>query len=49
MLKFNILDDCNFGTPYLLHPKSTFDKNDLVEFNSNLVSVVNISAQSKML
>ena len=32
MPKFNILDDCNFGTSYLLYPESTFDKICLVEF-----------------
>ena len=26
MLKFDILDDCNSGAPYLLHPKSIFDE-----------------------
>ena len=32
MSKFDILDDCNFGAPYLLHPKSVFDENCLVGF-----------------
>ena len=32
MLKFDILDDCNFGEPYLLHPKSVFDENCWVGF-----------------
>ena len=32
MSKFDILDDCNFGTPYLLHPKSVFDENCWVGF-----------------
>ena len=33
MLKFNILDDYNFGGPYLLHPKSVFDENCWVGFH----------------
>ena len=32
MSKFDILDDCNFGVPYLLHPKFVFDENCWVEF-----------------
>ena len=32
MSKFDILDDCNFGVPYLLHPKSVFDENCWVGF-----------------
>ena len=32
MLKFDILDDCNFGVLYLLHPKSVFDENYWIGF-----------------
>ena len=32
MSKIDILDHCNFGGPYLLHPKSVFDKNCWVGF-----------------
>ena len=49
MSKFDILDDYNFGAPYLLHPKFVFEENCWVGFYSNLVYVVKISAQSKML
>ena len=42
MLKFKILDDCNFGVPYLLHTK--FVLTMIVELDSylNLVYVVKI-------
>ena len=32
MLKFNIMDDCNFSVSYLLHPKFVLDKNYWVGF-----------------
>ena len=32
MLKFDILDDSNFGTPYLLHSKFVFDENYWIGF-----------------
>ena len=49
MSKFDILDDYNFGVPYLLYPKFVFDKNCLVGFQFNFFFVIKISAQSKML
>ena len=33
MSKLNILDDCNFGELYLLHPNSVLRKKNLVEFH----------------
>ena len=37
MSKSYILDDCNFGVLYLLHPKFVFDKNCWIgfQFKSN--------------
>ena len=32
MSKFNIRNDCNFGAPYRLHPKSISDKSCWVGF-----------------
>ena len=49
MSKFDILDDCNFGAPYLLPPSLFLTKFVDLDSNSNLVLVAKISAQSKML
>ena len=32
MSKLNIMDDCNFGVPYFLYPKSVCNKNCWVGF-----------------
>ena len=32
MSKFDILDDCNFGTSYFIKKKSIFDKNCWIGF-----------------
>ena len=37
MSKFHILNDCNFGAPYLHPPKSIFDKNVDIDSNSNII------------
>ena len=47
MLKFDIMDDCNFGVLYLLHPKFVFTKFVELNSNSNLVVVVITLAQLK--
>ena len=47
MSKFNILDDCNFGAPYLLHPKSISDENIGLDSNFNLVSMIKFQLSPK--
>ena len=49
MSKFDILDECNFGMPYLFHLKFFFTNTIGLDSYSNLVFVIKISAQSKML
>ena len=49
MLKFDILDDFNFGMSYLFHPKSILTEFVGLDFILNIVFVIKISAQSKML
>ena len=49
MLKFDIVGDYNFDAPYLLYLKSILTKIVGLDSNSNLIFVVNISTQFKML
>ena len=50
MLKFNVVDDCNFSASYLLHPKFVLDENDWVgfQFNSSFCSKEFSSMQDVM-